>query len=123
MPPRTCTAVFPLRDAGLAREELRGARRGRDVTGALVVEDGRGRVRCAARELDAHVHVREQVLDRLERTDRHTELAALEGVRRRDVERALRRADELGRGEDRPGPAQPKRVLGPAAATPLGRAE
>ena len=85
-----------------------------DVAGALVVEDRRGRVRRAARQFDAHVHVGEQVLDRLERTDRHAELVALERVRRRDVERALRHADELRGGEDGAGAAQPLRVLGSA---------
>ena len=93
-----------------------------DVAGALVVEDGRGRVRRAARQLDAHVHVGEQVLDGLERTDRHTELMALERVRRRDVERALRHADELRRGEDRCRPRRKRRASsGPPSAAPLGR--
>ncbi len=114
MPPRTCTAVRPLAMPASPASSFAVLAAVVDVAGAVVVEDRRRRVRRAARQLDAHVHVGEQVLDGLERADRHTELVALERVRRRDVERALRDADELRGGEHGAGEAQPLRVLGPA---------
>ena len=108
----------PVGEPRFAREHLRGAHGGRHVAGAFVVDDRRGRVRRAAGELDAHVHVGEQVLDGLERTDRHAELVALERVRRRDIERALRDADELRGREHRAGEAQPSRVVRSADRLP-----
>src|SRR4051812_48340985 len=74
-----------------------------------------------AGRLDLGLHVRELLLDRLERADRTAERLALPGVRRRDVERGLRDPDRLRRDADAPGVERAQRDPHPGArlAEPL----
>ncbi len=90
---------------------LRGGDRRR---AALVVlgDGGGGEHAHAPRSLDGDEHVRQLVLDRLERADRHAELLALLRVLEVRVEDRLARADELERDRGRDLLPRPLDALG-----------
>ena len=94
-------------------------RRGHREVGRLGGERPRAVVRVGPRELDAHVHVHQLVLDGLERGDRPAEREAAERVLARHVERGLGAAHLL-EGEQHGGPVEEPAEQRPALA---GRAE
>ena len=99
-------AHHALRRVGAPR--LRGRRR--DVRlGVAGADAPRRPVDRRAHALDVDQHVGAAVLHRLERPDRPAELHAVLGVLDRDVERARRAAEQVGRGEGRAPVEQPAR--------------
>ena len=82
-------------------------RRGPLGVGQLVVERGGGVEHRRPGARAAHVHVGQDVAQRLVGADRAAELAALGGVVARVLEHALGRADGLRRGEQRADRGEP----------------
>ena len=129
MPPCTWIAARAFSTRGLAGEQLRGGAGADRVADLRVVEHGGRGVGRAAGEGGPDVHVGEQVLNGLERADRHAELLALERVAARRLERGVGHAEQHGRAEHRADEAQRRRrrarrrrarPRGSASARPTG---
>ena len=130
MPPCTWIAARAFSSGGLAGEQLRGGAGADRVADLRVVEHGGRGVGGAAGEGGPDVHVGEQVLNGLERSDRDAELLALERVAARRLERGVGDAEQHRRAQDRADAgacgrrrcASPTRApRGSASAAPDGR--
>ena len=99
MPPCTSVAVRTTDVAISAEVRLGEQRHPRRLLGPLI-EGVRGVPDQRARRLDLGGHLGAQVLHRLERADRAAELLALLRVGDRHLERAIARAEQVGRERD-----------------------
>ena len=96
MPPCICTPSLAACTNASEQRALASADSSGTSSGA-VVDRARRREHGRARQLELDEEPRRAVLERLERADRHAELLALLQVVERELERAARRAEHLGR--------------------------